>query len=210
LTHYPYGVYTGETDIQTLLAGATTGIIATAGITAAGTGYAANDTGTITTGNGLATYKVLTVSSGAVATFSITFGGAGYTVATGQATAVGGAQPGAGTGFTVNVTAIKDGDVLQTKLPNGLFIPTGSYIITAAIIDAISLALPLAGQDKQDGRIIRIINTTAFAHVVTTPAAGINGANTTLTFGGAAGNSVTLEAYNGSWYVLGLNGVTVS
>lgn len=210
LTHFPYGVYSGETDIQTLLAGATTGIILTAGITAAGSGYAANDTGTITTGNGNATYKVLTVSTGAVATFSITFGGSGYSIATGQATAVGGAQPGSGTGFTVNVTAIESGDVLQTKLPNGLFAPTGSYIITAAIIDAISLALPLAGQGFQDGRIIRIISTTAFAHVVTTPANGINGANHILTFGGAAGNSVTLEAYNASWYVLSLNGVTVS
>jgi hypothetical protein len=210
LTHYPYGMYTGETDTQTLLAGATTGIILTASITAAGSGYAANDTGTITTGKGNATYKVLTVSTGAVATFSITFGGSGYAVAAGQATAVGGAQPGVGTGFTVNVTAIESGDVLQSKLPNGLFDILGSYIITAAIIDAISLALPIAGQAAQDGRIIRIISTTAFAHVVTTPASGINGASHLLTFAGAAGNSCQLEAYNGSWYVLGLNGVTVS
>jgi hypothetical protein len=210
LTHFPFGVHSGYTDAQTLLAGSTTGIILTAGITAAGTGYAANDTGTITTGNKNATYKVLTVSTGAVATFSITSGGSGYAIATGQATAVGGAQPGVGTGFTVNVTAIESGDILQTKLNDNSFTQLGSYIITAGIIDAISLALPIAGQGFQDGRIIRIVNTTAFAHVITTPANGINGGSHILTFGGAAGNSVVLEAYNASWYVLSLNGVTVS
>jgi hypothetical protein len=210
LTHFPFGVNTGETDVQTLLAGATTGIILTATITAAGTGYAANDTGTVNGGTTLATYKVLTVSTGAVATFSITSGGAGYSTGAGQATTDGGAQPGVGTGFTINVGSVADGDVLQTKLPDNSLTQLGSYIITAGFVDQISLALPGAGQSKQDGRIITVISTTAFAHVITTPANGINGANHIRTFGAAAGNSCELEAYNGSWYVLGLNGVTVS
>jgi hypothetical protein len=211
LTHHPYGAYGGQTDVQTILSGAITGIISTAGITAAGSGYAANDTGTITTGNKNATYKVLTVSTGAVATFSITFGGSGYSVATGQATAVGGAQPGAGTGFTVNVTAVQTGDIVQTKLPNGDTTIEGSYVITGTAAEAISLALPVAGQAGQDGRIIRIISDTAFAHVVTTPANGVNGTLHILTFAGAVGNSITLEAYNGTWLQVGANfGVTVS
>jgi hypothetical protein len=87
------------------------GPIATATLGAGGAGYAANDTGVITTGFGDATYKVLTVGGGgAVLTFSITAPGNAYTVGNGQATATGGAQPGVGAGFTVNITAVQKGD----------------------------------------------------------------------------------------------------
>lgn len=87
------------------------GPIVTATLGAGGAGYAANDTGTITTGNGDATYRVLTVGGGgAVLTFSITAPGTGYTVGNGQATSPGGAQPGVGAGFTVNITAVQKGD----------------------------------------------------------------------------------------------------
>jgi hypothetical protein len=89
----------------------TNGAIATATLGAGGAGYVANDTGTITTGSGDATYKVLTVGGGgAVLTLSITGAGTSYAVGNGQATAPGGAQPGAGAGFTVNVTAVTQGD----------------------------------------------------------------------------------------------------
>jgi hypothetical protein len=54
---------------------------------------------------------VLTVGAGgAVLTYQITFAGSGYAVGNGQATATGGAQPGVGVGFTVNVTAVATGD----------------------------------------------------------------------------------------------------
>jgi hypothetical protein len=87
------------------------GGISAASVTAGGTGYAIGDTGTITTGNGDATYRVLTVSGlGAVLTFAITFPGSGYATGAGQATATGGAQPGVGVNFTVDVTAINNGD----------------------------------------------------------------------------------------------------
>ncbi len=87
------------------------GPIVTATLGAAGLGYLANDTGTITTGAGDATYKVLTVGAGgAVLTFSVTGAGTRYRVANGVPTATGGAQPGVGTGFTVNITAVQNGD----------------------------------------------------------------------------------------------------
>ena len=80
---------------------------------AAGTGYAVNDTGTITTGGGNATYKITAVSGGAVTTFTITAPGTGYSTGNGQATATGGAQPGSGSGFTVNIVS-PDGAVVSS------------------------------------------------------------------------------------------------
>lgn len=87
------------------------GPIVTSTLGAGGAGYAANDTGTITTGSGNATYKVLTVGGGgAVLTYQITAPGTKYATANGVATATGGAQPGVGVGFTVNITAVTLGD----------------------------------------------------------------------------------------------------
>jgi hypothetical protein len=98
-------------QIQTFGPGFHFGPIVTATLGAGGFGYAANDTGTITTGNGDATYKVLTVGAGgAVLTFQVTAAGTGCTVGNGVATATGGAQPGVGTGFTVNITAVQTGN----------------------------------------------------------------------------------------------------
>jgi hypothetical protein len=73
-------------------------------LNAGGSGYAVGDTGTVTAGDSLATYVVLTVSGGAVTLVAYTGGGSGYANATGVATATGGSQPGAGTGLTVDVT----------------------------------------------------------------------------------------------------------
>lgn len=100
-----------NTAVVLIGAGFELGPIVTATLGAGGAGYAANDTGTITTGGGNATYRVLTVGGGgAVLTFSITAPGTAYPVGNGQATATGGAQPGAGAGFTVNITAVQTGD----------------------------------------------------------------------------------------------------
>lgn len=74
-------------------------------INAAGSGYAVGDTGTIDGGDGLATYEVLTVATGAVTSVDLTLGGAGYTDTTAATTATGGAQPGTGTGLTLDVTS---------------------------------------------------------------------------------------------------------
>lgn len=77
-----------------------------------GTGYAVNDTGTLTAGSSDATYTVLTVDgSGTVLTFSLTSGGTSYNVGI-SPTAVGGGQPGIGTGFTIIISSVTpSGDV---------------------------------------------------------------------------------------------------
>lgn len=74
--------------------------------TAGGTGYAANDVLTITTGDGNATVKVLTVDgNGKVLTLDTTpvAEGSGYATGAGQAT-----SGGTGSGCTVDVTALED------------------------------------------------------------------------------------------------------
>ena len=91
----------------TLDSSSTAGEINTAVLNGAGALYAANDTGIISGGGGDALYKVLTVSSGAVATLSLTYGGTGYSTATAVATTTGGAQPGTGTGLTLNTTVYR-------------------------------------------------------------------------------------------------------
>jgi hypothetical protein len=80
-------------------------------LAAGGLGYAIGDTGVIAAGNFDATYQVLTVDgAGAVLTYSITSPGTSYLPANGVTTNIGGAQPGAGAGFTINITAVALGD----------------------------------------------------------------------------------------------------
>lgn len=80
--------------------------IATASVNAGGTGYAANDTGTVDVDvyGGGATYHVTAVNTGAVTAFTITAPGDGYSpLDNPMATTPGGAQPGSGSGFTMDV-----------------------------------------------------------------------------------------------------------
>jgi hypothetical protein len=87
------------------------GPIANTTLGASGSGYAAGDTGTITQGANDATYVITSVGAlGVVTSFMITASGNQYVVANGVATATGGAQPGAGIGLTVNITAVTLGD----------------------------------------------------------------------------------------------------
>jgi hypothetical protein len=87
------------------------GPLVTTTLAAGGTGYVVNDTGTIQGSSADATYKVLTVGAGgAVLTYQVTNPGTAYFPANSQPTATGGAQPGVGTGFAVNITAVATGD----------------------------------------------------------------------------------------------------
>lgn len=81
----------------------------------------------------------------------------------------------------------------------------GKYVITKTGVAALTLAAPVAGAD--DGVLIEIFSTTAYAHTITTPAAGdIRDGNTSdhdtvMTFNAHIGARCLLEAYQGVWYV---------
>ena len=81
-------------------------------------------------------------------------------------------------------------------------IKEGTVWITGGSALAITLAAPIAGAD--DTKILHIRSTTAQAHTLTI-SGGLNGAGASAdvgTFGGAIGDGVTLEAYNGAWRAL--------
>lgn len=86
-------------------------------------------------------------------------------------------------------------------------IVAGSVFLTKAGVAAMTLAAPVAADN---GKVLRIIATTANAHTVTCPAATINAASAIGTFGGAAGDNIVLVAYNLKWYVVSKVNVTLS
>jgi hypothetical protein len=75
----------------------------------------------------------------------------------------------------------------------------GSVFITKGSAAALTLAAPTAGTD--DGKALRITDTTGFAHTVTTPSNKINGNKAVATSAAVVGDMVTFVAYNGVWYV---------
>lgn len=96
-----------------------------------GTGYVAGDTGTITGGTNPATYTVSTVSGSAVATFAVSYPGEGYTVTTNVTTATGGAQPGVGTGFKVDISTLD-----SITVTNGVNVLVATAATNAAVTQA--------------------------------------------------------------------------
>jgi hypothetical protein len=87
-------------------------------------------------------------------------------------------------------------------------LPFTDVLITKAGVAVMTLALPTTVVD--DGKRIRITSNTAFAHTVTTPASGFNGATHIATFAAAVSNNVLLEAQGGTWNVIENQGVTLS
>ncbi len=83
------------------------GAIVSSELNDGGNSYAAGDTGTIDTGDGIAAYEVLTVDgSGAVVTYSLSSPGSGYEVREHVTTTADGAQPGVGLGFSINILSV--------------------------------------------------------------------------------------------------------
>jgi hypothetical protein len=125
-----------------------------------GMNYEPSDTGTIlgTTGTP-ATYLVLTVGGGgAVLSYSISFPGDGYVPTFSSATATGGAQPGVGTGFTIEIiaTTFSSQTVIWTNEASATIVLTTSDV-TEAQWDSIfteqmvrflgsMLAMPIGGR----------------------------------------------------------------
>jgi len=89
----------------------------------------------------------------------------------------------------------------------------GTVIINSPSADACTLALPIAGAQPSgdDGKVCEIFVATAFAHTVTTPANGVNLTKHIITFSATVGNNVIMQAWNGTWIVMGTEkGVTFS
>ncbi len=103
----------GITTIQSVT-GSVSGVIVTATLNAAGTGYHADDILTVTGGGGTgATFKVSTVDgSGHVTAIQQLTGGSGYSSGTGYATSV---IPSGGTGATIDVTTVSAGSTITKQ-----------------------------------------------------------------------------------------------
>lgn len=118
--------------------------------------------------------------------------------------------------FTLGIASIYPGaqkDTVSAKSGDGAIAsaPGTIFITKSSALGSSTLATPTA--TTHDGYLLRIVSTTAFAHVISVASGKVNGGtNTTITFtSGASGDSVTLEAYQGVWYVIGSRGtITVN
>lgn len=110
---------------------------------------------------------------------------------------------------TVNGGVIPPGTVLSGD--GEIAIPSASamFAITKGSIAALTIDAPAVGDNYKE---LTIWSETAFAHVITCSDEGFNGKGSTgtLTFGGAAGDSVKLVARNGSWWTSAVNNVVAA
>ena len=85
----------------------------------------------------------------------------------------------------------------------------GRYLITKATAAALTLAAPAAADD---GMVMEIISNTAAAHTVTATGLYQDGAGhvNLATFAAQIGASMRIMALGGKWFVLAVQGVTMS
>jgi hypothetical protein len=123
---------------------------------------------------------------------------------------VNGATTGIWTDWNPTGNTIPLQNTFQLLTTNGAILPTaGIYVITKGSALADTLTAPTA--TVQDGTIIRISSSTAYAHTVTTSNLFQTGTNVsvgTATFAAYAGAGFTVMAYQGKWIVLASVGVT--
>jgi hypothetical protein len=156
--------------------------------------------------------NTITVNVGGAADFTITANTltalSGSTIATNTI-----AETTAASGVTIDGLLIKDGIVgtIQAITGDGaITIQNATVVASKAGAAALTLAAPTAG--THDGIIVRVVATSAQAHVITGGVDGFNakGSSGTATFGGAIGDSVTFVAHNGHWYTLSKINVTIA
>ena len=108
-----------------------------------------------------------------------------------------------GAGIGNKVSAASANGAITQKL--------GTIYITKGSAAALTIADPTATDD--DGCRLAIISTTAFAHTISNAAgSGFNagGASSDVaTLGGARGDNIVIEAYQGKWYVVSSVNVTL-
>lgn len=155
-----------------------------------------------------------------VASAAITSGVDVYAAASGKVASVGSVYIG-----KAMEAATNDGDVIEVMRTNradpspitlaaasgAITVQPSTVIITKAGVAAMTLAAPTTAQN---GMILRVISSTAYAHTIT--ATGLiddgvtGGSKTTATFAAFAGASIELVAYGGKWNVQSKNVVTIS
>jgi hypothetical protein len=87
--------------------------------------------------------------------------------------------------------------------------PATIFITKGSALGSSTVANPTA--TDHDGYRIKIVSTTAYAHVVSFNSGKINGGSlTTATFGAAIGNTLCVVAYQGVWYAVENIGVTIT
>ncbi len=125
------------------------------------------------------------------------------------------AETTAGAGITADNVLLKDGVVKSVPVTvtadGAIAVPPGdtTYFITKAGVAAMTIVAPTA--TTHDGIRLTFISTTAQAHTLDMASSGINGGSADIgTFGGAAGDGVTIVAYQGHWYEVPGNNKNVS
>jgi hypothetical protein len=101
-------------------------------------------------------------------------------------------------------------ETLQTAVITSVAITAKQGIVPlgSAGALAVTLADPTSGAD--DGKRLSIYCSTAHAHVITIAGGIAGGTNNTITFGGAIGDNVELEAIAGKWFLRGSVNATLS
>lgn len=102
---------------------------------------------------------------------------------------------------------------VQTLVADGaITAKNGVCVISKTVpgVVAATLADPTAGTD--DFNRLTIINGTAHASTITSASSfgGGGAARDVATFGGAVGDTLSLLAYGGKWYVIGTFGATLA
>lgn len=111
------------------------------------------------------------------------------------------------------LTAVSNGAVAHyTGSADVLDFPGIASLDTAGV-DALTLATPVSGPQPKgdDGKMIIVYDSGGHAHTITTASNKVVPSHSILTFGGAAGANVVLQAVGGLWYVVGTSlGVVAS
>jgi len=97
------------------------------------------------------------------------------------------------------------------KLTDGAIasVPATYFITKGSALGSSTVANPTS--TTHDGYRIKIVSTTAYAHVVSFNSGKINGGSlTTATFGAQVGNTLCVVAYQGVWYAVENIGVTIT
>lgn len=176
------------------------GAILTSSLNSGGAGYAVGDTGAISGGLISAVYIVVTVSGGAVTSYMLV-GGTGYVTNTDVQTQPGGSQPGSGTGFTIDITAV-DADAWLCTMINGS--PLAPALGTDTFIQSITFldGYLIAGlSENSPGEFRRIFYVS-----------GLNDVNTwsPLDFGVKEASPDGIKAVYAAFEILNVMGVSTA